>query len=229
MRICRIGGAEVYENTIRAKPELYGVGLVDVGIHYPQVAVNRNPPAGVRITGCYMARAGRYYRHTCTELYRSAAAELAEDRRRGYPFRPYAAAAGYTVPYNQNGFLSIWTDIYEYTGGAHGNTVRCADTWNLATARRMTLDAFFSGSCYRRTILSGVAAQIRAHSEKGDAGYLEDWPAGISRYLDERNFFLVPEGIGIFYPLYTIAPYSSGLPVFIIPYQDFGGMLRLGQ
>ena len=226
MRIRRIGEAGVYENIIRAKPELYGIGLVDVGLHYPQVAVNRNPTAGVHITGCYMARTWRYYRHACTELYRSAAAQLAEDRRHGYPFRPYAAAMGYTVPYNHNGFLSIWTDTYEYTGGAHGNTVRCADTWNLATARRMPLEAFFTSPCYRGIILSGVAEQIRAQTAKGGTGYLEDWPAAIGRCFDERNFFLTPEGIGVFYPLYTIAPYAAGLPVFIIPYPNFGGMLR---
>jgi hypothetical protein len=131
----------------------------------------------------------------------------------------------YQVPYNQNDYLSIYTDAYEFTGGAHGNTLRSAQTWNLTTGRRMQLGDFFSNQSYQSVIFGNISAQINDQLSKGMNIYLEGWQKNIFKYFDERNFYLMPEGIAVFYPLYTIAPYVSGIVTFIIPYANFDGAL----
>jgi hypothetical protein len=35
--------------------------------------------------------------------------------------------------------ISLWFDRYEFTGGAHGNTVRTAQTWNLQSCVTLKL------------------------------------------------------------------------------------------
>ena len=47
-----------------------------------------------------------------------------------------------------------------------------------------------------------------------------DWPRLLRRSFDPERFYLTPEGIAVFFPLYAIAPYAEGIPVFLIPYPE---------
>lgn len=218
--------AAVGRNEIRAAPEYRGVPMVAVEIAYPQVTVNRIPTSGVYINGWYQASAQRTYVHGCRSLFRAASAQYRQSLRYGYPFRPYALSEEFAVSYNANGFLSLYTDCYEYTGGAHGNTVRRADNWNLAGCCRMQLAEFFRGAGWRDIILNGIYARINAQMAQGNDVYFDSYQAAVRRYFDPCRCYLTPEGFAVFFPQYAIAPYSAGIVTFVIPYADFGGLLR---
>ena len=36
------------------------------------------------------------------------------------------------------------------------------------------------------------------------------------------RFYLTPEGLAFFYPMYAIAPAAEGIPVFTVPYEAVG-------
>jgi hypothetical protein len=216
--------ATIIKRQMRARPEYRGKVMVDVKISYPQV-MTRGTPAGAKISAFYSEGASAHYSYATHELYNTAVTEYINDRKSGAPFRTYTAMSVYQVPYNQNDYLSIYTDAYEFTGGAHGNTLRSAQTWNLTTGRRMQLGDFFSNQSYQSVIFGNISAQINDQLSKGMNIYLEGWQKNIFKYFDERNFYLMPEGIAVFYPLYTIAPYVSGIVTFIIPYANFDGAL----
>jgi hypothetical protein len=84
-------------------------------------------------------RLNSYYRHIARTLLRRAKYELLPDAvdewrfasENGYPFRPFEIVMKYTVTNNDDDVLSLYYDVYEYTGGAHGTTKRSGDTCAL--------------------------------------------------------------------------------------------------
>lgn len=175
-------------------------------------------------------RVGRYY-HQLTQhwrarwevvLYRRACGTLAAAREHSLPFHPWEAALDYTVTHNEAGLLSLYLDAYEYTGGAHGMTVRCAGTWDLSNGCPRSLGSFFPPRCrWRQTVVNTVREQWAARLAQGETMYLDGWEQAVDSAFDPERFYLAPEGLTVFYPLYTLAPYAEGLPAFVIlPVQE---------
>jgi hypothetical protein len=217
--------AAVIKHQMRARPEYKGIAMADINISYPQV-ITKGSPSGAMISGFYSEAASAYYAYATGSFYNTAVNEYINDRKNKIPFRTYTTMKIHEVPYNQNDFLSIFNDIYEFTGGAHGNTVRLANTWSLISGRRVQMGDFFINTTYQSIILGSIMAQINKQLSKGNNIYFDDYQKNVFKYFDERNFYLTPEGLAVFFPLYTIAPYSSGLVTFVVPYSDFVGLLK---
>ncbi len=160
-----------------------------------------------------------FFRQFFTELYPAAVEWYLESSRNGYLFTPYEAEMSYTVTYNRRCAISLYFDSYQFTGGAHGNTVRTSDTWNLNKGTRMRLSDFFQAeSDYHAYILEKIDARIAEMIAAGNDIFFGD-PNELARdYFDEQNFYLTADGIVIYYGLYTVAPYASGIVEFLIPW-----------
>jgi hypothetical protein len=227
----KYGGADamqavVVKRQMRARPEYKCVAMAEVNVSYPQV-ITKSSPAGAVISRFYSEAASVYYSYGTGDFYKKAVDEYINDRKNHVPFRTYTAMMTFEVLVNLNDFISIFVDIYEFTGGAHGNTGRRADTWSLKTGRHMQLADLFSGA-WQNVIFSSILSQINEQLSKGMNIYFDDYQKNVFKYFDEKNFYLTPEGVAVYYPLYTIAPYSSGIVTFIIPYSEFDGMLKYG-
>ena len=60
--------------------------------------------------------------------------------------------------------------------------------------------------------------QIRQRLATGESLYYDDWPRRLSTDFSPDRFYLTEgDRLAFFYPLYTLAPYAEGLPVFSIP------------
>ncbi|ADU28111.1 DUF3298 and DUF4163 domain-containing protein [Ethanoligenens harbinense] len=212
----------VTRRQIQGKPQYRGVMMVEIDIAYPRV-LTKGSPAGQVISVFYDHAARRFYAYASRKLYADAVQSWREAQKNGYPFHAYGAGMTYEVPFNHGGLLSIYYDQYTYTGGAHGTTVRHADTWRAWDARRLPLNAFFSDPGYRNIIFRAIFAQIQRDPDK----YFEDYQKNVFQYFDEKNYYLTPRGFAFFFQLYTIAPYVTGIPVFIVPYELFGDMLKI--
>lgn len=172
-----------------------------------------------------LRRIGRYYHHAgqCwrarweTKLYAQACASLAEMRAQSYPFHPWEAVLDFTVSFNENCLLSLYMDSYEFTGGAHGNTVRCGDTWDLCNGMPRTLPTFYPPkSHWRREAVAAVHTEIERRLATGEYLYLDGWEQEVITQFDPCRFYLTGDGVTLFYPLYTLAPYVEGIPTFLI-------------
>lgn len=172
-----------------------------------------------------LRRIGRYYARVAAlwqarwegTLYGRACAELAALRERSLPFRPWEAVGDFTLTYQENGLLSLHRDVSEYTGGAHGSTVRCGDTWDLRRGVPRTLPSFFPPrSSWRREALSAVHSEIERRLATGEHLFSRGWERSLRREFDPNRFYLTAEGVTLFYPLYTLAPYAEGIPTFSV-------------
>ena len=121
------------------------------------------------------------------------------------------------VTYNEGCVISLFFDIYEYTGGAHGSTIRCADSSDLKNSQSIMINQLVE--CppnYKIYILGKVLEEIR----KDPSIYFEDYSSLIATTFNDDNFYCKKEGIIIFYQQYDIAPYASGIREFLLKYSD---------
>ena len=211
---------------LKAKPEYKGVVMLEISISYPEVIIAGNEAVSIRISTFYNHMARRAFNHAMHNMYESAVQEYKDSIKNNFPFRSYDVVSIYNVTYNKNGFLSIYSDNYEYTGGAHGNTIRQADSFNTSSGAHMALNDFFKHPYYRQVILSSIFRQINAQISKGQDIYFDDYQKNVFEYFSEKNYYITNDGFAIYFPLYSIAPYVAGIIVFVTPFADFGVNLK---
>jgi hypothetical protein len=132
----------------------------------------------------------------------------------GWTVHPYIANADYKITYNKSPLLSLYVNYYQYTGGAHGMYEWKANTFDTSLAKELMLDDLFKkDSNYKDIIRVEIARQI----EQDKDNYFPDAVEQVNK-TNEFTFFLEPEHLIVYFPLYSIAPYSSGISQFRIPY-----------
>lgn len=157
------------------------------------------------------------------QLYHDSAARYIDSKKKGFPFFMSEYDNGFTVSYNQKGFLSLYFDTYLFTGGANGEFSRYGNTWDIYSGRHMELEDFFCpGFAYRDLILDKITEQVMERQEE----YFENAPELVEQYFDPERYYLTVEGFAFFYEAYQIGPRIDGIPVFIIPFSAFSGNLR---
>lgn len=148
-------------------------------------------------------------------LTKDAADFAQEAKKQGFPLRPYQLWTDYKVTYNKNGMLSLYNDIYEYTGGAHGMTVRVPYNINLKNGNNIAFkDIFKEGADYRGIINREISRQIE---EKKDM-FFPEGDMGFKTIAENQPFYVEEGGIVVYFGLYEIAPYAAGIPEFNIPW-----------
>ena len=210
----------VYVKAFQLKGELSykGQKLLTYDIKYPQFSSERFKNFTNKLSVYFRAEAELYKKYHVMKLFQMAIDDYEYATANDFPVRTYEVLTVYTVTNNDKYILSLYFDRYEYTGGAHGMTTRSADTWNLRTGRRMDLADFFPGrKDYVNYIIANINSQIPKKEKEEDAYYFDDVDDLVKENFNEKNFYIVPEGVMIFYQLYEIAPYSSGIQTFLIP------------
>lgn len=135
---------------------------------------------------------------------------------------PFQVGVDYRVAYLDEGLASISIVYYRYTGGAHGFSYHEGTNVDLSTGKDLILaDLFVEGYDYRQVIEDEVVGQIEADPVNY---FEEDWRD--QKIARDHDFCLTPEGLVIYYGLYEIAPYCSGIPEFTIPFANLWEGLR---
>jgi len=127
----------------------------------------------------------------------------------------------FETTYNQDCTVSTYLDRYEYTGGAHGSTIRSSGTFDTQSGRKRTLSSFFARPAgYRAYITERVLGQIEKSIKSGENIYFENYRELVLKTFNPESFYLRPEGIVVYFQQYDIAPYASGIREFLIPFDD---------
>ncbi|QGU93894.1 DUF4163 domain-containing protein [Clostridium bovifaecis] len=133
----------------------------------------------------------------------------------GIPMIPHTAITSYKVTCNKGNILSIYINYYQYTGGAHGLTIRKGYNINLNDGTKLTLNGLFKECTpYKDIINKEISRQISENKEMY-------FPSTFKEISEEQEFFIDGKNIVIFFQLYDIAPYALGIPEFKIPLDKF--------
>lgn len=191
--------------------------LLTYRIEYPEFINYACGEAVMIFNNCQKEKALAYQRHCEMILYPMAVEDYRNSIVSDFPVHTYEALVVYKVTYNKSCVVSLYYDIYEYTGGAHGSTLRCADTCNLESGSRIDLNQLIlCPPDYKTYLLSQITEQIGRDSSI----YFENYANLALTNFNEDSFYCTQEGIVFFYQQYDIAPYSSGIREFLIPYSD---------
>ena len=110
---------------------------------------------------------------------------------------------------------------HNYWGDIRTWNAKKSVTFERKTGRVVTLEEFFGDE--PGEAVARVTASVYKYMENGD-GYgakffLEDYDTLTAKF-DPEDFFLFPEGIGIYYARYAIDCGAAGDYLFIVPYPD---------
>ncbi|MHB8127481.1 MAG: DUF3298 and DUF4163 domain-containing protein [Mobilitalea sp.] len=195
-------------------------------IKYPKFISDTYQILANKLNSLYRTKAIMYERSNIMNLYQMAMVEYEYSIANNFPVRQFEAYVDYFITYNQNCAISLYFDQYEYAGGAHGLTVRYSDTWDLQKSKRMELSELFPHRTnYRDFVIQAIDKQIETEIANGNSTYFEDYAKLVRENFKANNFYLTKEGVVIYFQQYDIAPYSSGLPTFVIPYGPGGAVI----
>ncbi len=216
---------EIRVETITLKEDLSHQGKVVVRycIEYPQIHSRAFASAASRINDLYRRRALMFQRYCRKKLFHSAVEQYEYAMANHYPLMTYEAERKFQCTYLSSCTVSLYTDTYLFSGGAHGSTTRQSDTWNLKNARQMPLSAFFTRPRFFNPLFQAIEKQVSRQLAENPGSYFEHTEQAVREEFDPRQFYLTGEGVMIYYQQYSIAPYSTGIPTFLIPY---GGLVR---
>ncbi|KMT22743.1 DUF3298 and DUF4163 domain-containing protein [Clostridium cylindrosporum] len=212
-------------NTLSSPPKIsfkemrYGNDYINVNIKIPMLSYKDNLDVERRINTILegdIISFKNQVENTAKEAYE-------ESKKDKFNFIPYEAFETYKVTYNNSKILSIPVTFYTYTGGAHGNTIQEPYNFDLETGEKLTLkDIFIEGSNYKNTIKEVIKSSI----EENPDIYFDDAIATVDKLQDTQNFYITDDNLVIYYDLYELAPYSSGIREFSIPLYTFSSELN---
>lgn len=136
-----------------------------------------------------------------------------------YPIMVYELNYDFEITYNDNFILSLFSNEYIFTGGAHGSTVRKSQNWDMKLGEQFKLDSVFKDDPnYLLFILRDIIRQIELQIEQGTNQYFDNYCCLVLDTFNPNQFYLYDKNtIVIFFGQYDIAPYSSGISTFKIP------------
>lgn len=200
--------------------------ILTYSIKYPQFISDKFRLFLAKLNLYYKTQATLFQRVQISKLYQTAIDDYEYSVTNGFPIHQYEVIVEYTLTYNENCTLSLYFDRYEFTGGAHGMTYRNSDTWDLTRGRRMNLEDFFpQHKDFMEFVQNEINRQIAADIENDNNIYFDDYTDLVKENFNVKNFYVTDEGVVIYFQLYEIAPYVSGIRTFTIPFSEAGAVM----
>lgn len=162
-----------------------------------------------------------YNENIALELRRKAENELFTEAKelydynssQGYPLMTYEVVMDFNITYNFDNLLSLYYDTYLFTGGAHGNTIRTSQNWDLLNCCQIPFYAFWKDSPYFLIdVFKSINRQIAEHPEY----YFDNYCELVLETFNPESYYITPNCLTVFFQQYDIAPYSSGIQTFCV-------------
>jgi len=124
---------------------------------------------------------------------------------------------------NEGGVICLQVETYAKTGSNDGSKVRKYLVFNIAKNKLVKLDDLVNEE-NKQTLSILLQEKLRSHyhikpeTSLIDAGFFQD------DINPSNNFYIHPGGIGFYYNVYEIAPFSNGPTDLFIPWEDLKGI-----
>ncbi|KMY49896.1 DUF3298 and DUF4163 domain-containing protein [Peribacillus loiseleuriae] len=120
----------------------------------------------------------------------------------------------YKVLYNKDHKISILMNDYQFSGGAHGNTIVTTYNFNTDNGKQYRLDDIITKESIYAKITTYAKEYIKMHP---DVFFTDNDTLNAFQVTKDHAFYFVDGGIALIFQSYEVAPYSSGQPVIVIP------------
>lgn len=128
------------------------------------------------------------------------------------------------VKRNTTDIISFITEIYTYTGGAHGTTMWEPKTIDVTSENphNLKLSELFSDKEYLSKLNAIIQGMVKEDSEK----YGELWAKPEVTAENENRFYMTDTELVIFFPPYELSYYAKGFIEFPIPLDELNPILK---
>ena len=160
------------------------------------------------------------------DLVGSAKEGQAESKQSGYPYHAYSYGEEWKVVTSLPGWLSLSSEIYTYSGGAHGMTTFDALLWDRhAEAARRPIDLFTSKEALSKAIRTPFCAALDRERVKKRGGPIDKSDEMFSECIDPIEQVVILgstnrqtfDRIGLLVPPYNAGPYAEGSYEVTVP------------
>ncbi|NWF89150.1 MAG: DUF3298 and DUF4163 domain-containing protein [Ignavibacteriaceae bacterium] len=132
-----------------------------------------------------------------------------------------------SVIYNSNSIVSFQSELYHFTGGAHGNSGVYFSNFNSQDGSKLLLSDLMNSNY--KSELNKIAEKIFRKEKKLDpSASLEAegfWFADNKFSLNE-NFGIKNDGLVFYFNFYEVAPYAMGPTEIRIPYSEIKSLIK---
>ncbi len=189
--------------------------ILDYEINYPYISTNY-PIYGIEIFN-------KRNEEQALKLENYAKGNLFEDAKElydfnssnNYPVMVYEVLKNYEITELNNWFISLYSDEYIFSGGAHGNTTRSSQNFNLIAGKDVPLRYFYpNDDNYVSKILLSINRQIEEQIQSGTNPFFENYCELVLETFNVNNFFIKNGKVFIFFQQYDISAYYGGIQVF---------------
>lgn len=196
-----------YKNTI----------ILTYQINYPEIIVPSSNHCSDSFNNFNLLKAIKLENYCKNELFLEAKNTFDYNAANGYPVRVYEVVLNYEITYNSANIVSLYSDEYKFTGGAHGNTIRKSQNWDLILCKFIPLSYFFPNDPYYIiNILKQINSQISILLKDDPNIYFSNYCELTLDTFNLNQYYITSTGLVVFFQQYDIAPYSTGIPSFNI-------------
>lgn len=211
---------EITQRTLKDTMYYRNIPVLIYQINYPSFVTSCSRAAAQSINKYYETSARRIEQYGRTILYYQAVDSAGYIPNNNPPFNSYKLNVNYKTTFNIGCITSLYTDSYVYMGGAHEETRRQSDTWNFSNGSRLYLsDVYPLSPDTLSNLKAHIGQQISNLLRLTPGSFFEDYKALIGKSFDSNHFYLLPESFVIYFQPYELAPYTTGIPEFVFPYQ----------
>lgn len=187
-----------------------------VDIQYPGIRGMANAQAQESLNALFLGKAT-----ACREKGLKSEKDEAEVEK-AFPDRKMAMQSyfNYSVKRNGNGLVSIVSDDYQFSGGAHGSTLQTSCTFDPATGTVFDIGDLFNENADFITLISDRISKQMKEQDRGNT------LVSFRAIQAKQDYYLENDTLVIYFQQYEYYPYAYGIPEFSIPLSDFGNALK---
>ncbi len=210
---------KVEKRELKNELKYNGIVILTYRIEYPEITSSYYKLGSNIFNEYNKSKAMNLENYIVNQLFKDAIQLYEYNTAHGYPVMIYEVIQEYTITYNNDFIISLYEDNYEFTGGAHGNTIRTSQNWDLRSGKSIPLSNLFPNNPYYIIdILKNVNNQIQSQLQTNPTQFFDNYCELVLNTFSLENYYITSSNsIAIFFQQYDIAPYSSGIPVFYMP------------
>lgn len=174
-----------------------------------------------KIRAFYRLQNRAFFRYCQGELRPWAEREWRTARENSLPAPDFRAELTFQETFRAGRWWSLYTELWENAAPGPSSRRRWGDTWDLSSGYPVALSAFFAPRVrWKRKLLTIAAEEIERREKRGLSVYHPDWRRRLRRCFNPRDYYISPDGLTFFFPMYALAPPMEGVPSFVCPWAE---------
>lgn len=214
---------KITDKKIKSKIKIGEAFAVVENIKYPEFSCEnheKHEKLCSRMNAFYASVAEKYSNHARTELPKRI-------RRKKIACKlPMVLAMNYTIGLCDENVIGVVIDL-TFSEGKNIKMRRFSQMWSVGKGNILSVGEIMKTDRESRKKIHSLILKIaKENGETGTFGYFGDYLPRLSKRLDIRNFFVVPNGLCFFVNAGVLSPVKYGASNFVLSFDSLADVLK---